>query len=291
MEMQARLIAESWSKDNPSTTSTHSTAHSQQADAEQMRDAIKQKSLRVPQFWMMDYVGLVEELSRATGIIRDDTIFGGQHGPAFAARYAARHASEHTNKESSSVVKEVFDVIKASEENARFVAAAVFRGMQGIWKLRRKIDSRNAASPGGIFSGVAHFHPRKPTDPNYSAEYLYIEEGTFKMDTGLSFPATRRYIYRYSETYDKITAWFADEDGESVGALFNTWDFYSSGDSYRGWLAKGHHWCDPDTYKNTCEFRFRAATLQTFGITYQVEGPRKDYSHESWYERPVNEYK
>jgi len=105
------------------------------------------------------------------------------------------------------------------------------------------------------------------------------------MDTGYSFPATRRYVYRYNESTDKITAWFADEDGESVGALFNTWDFYAPDDAYHGWMAKGHHWCDPDTYRNTCEFRFRGAGLQTFGITYEVEGPKKDYSHESWYER------
>ena len=236
---------------------------------------------------MADYLGLVEELARESGAKRNDSGFGGQAGPIFPSRYQGTG----TDSEAAIVVKEVADMVKAASEDAKFVATAVFRGMQGIWNLQRKIDSRNAASPGGVFTGTAHFHPRTPTSPSYSAEYLYIEEGTFKMDTGFSFPATRRYIYRYKESTDKITAWFADEDGESVGTLFNTWNFYAPDDAYHGWMAKGHHWCDPDTYKNTCEFRFRGASLTTFGITYQVEGPKKDYEHESWYERPVAEYK
>lgn len=286
MEMQARFIAKTWSEGKASSGVVQREVYQTEA-AERMRQAIKERSSQVPQFWMLDYVGLQEEFARHTGVTRNDTAFGGQSGPAFASRYQ----SWDTDAEAAMVVKEVTNLIKASNEDARFVAAAVFRGMQGIWTLNRKINSRNATSPGGTFAGIAHFHPRTPSAPTYFAEYLYIEEGTFKMDTGYSFPATRRYIYRYNETTDKITAWFADEDGKSVGALFNTWDLFAPDDAYHGWIAKGHHWCDPDTYKNTCEFRFRGATLQTFGITYQVVGPKKDYNHESWYERPQTNYK
>ncbi|CAO2648764.1 Nn.00g097130.m01.CDS01 [Neocucurbitaria sp. VM-36] len=282
MEMQARIIAEAWSKHESADGHLLEQQMLHHEEAETMRQALRGRSLQVPQFWMMDYLGLVEEFSRSIDVIRDDSAFGGQSGPAFASRYHGKS----TDSEAVMVIKEVADLIKASKEASRLVAPAVFRAMQGIWTLNRKINSRNATSPGGTFSGTAHFHPRTPTSSNYSAEYLYIEEGTFKMDTGYSFPATRRYIYRYNEKSDKISAWFVDEDGESVGALFNTWDFYEPGDAYHGWMAKGHHWCDPDTYKNTCEFRFRGASLQTFGITYQVEGPKKDYNHESWYERP-----
>lgn len=106
------------------------------------------------------------------------------------------------------------------------------------------------------------------------------------MDNGMTFPASRRYVYRYNEDTDTITAWFAEEDGLTVGNLFNTWEFYAPSDTYHGWLAKGSHWCSPDTYKSNCEFRFRGASLDTFGITYDVSGPKKDYSHESWYSRP-----
>ncbi|KAH7391690.1 hypothetical protein BKA66DRAFT_412625 [Pyrenochaeta sp. MPI-SDFR-AT-0127] len=288
MEMQARFIADTWAKHDTSLRDLPEREVYQFDVTKRMRHAIQHEwSLHVPQFWMSDYVGLMEEFAREAGITRDDSAFDGQTGPAFPSRYQG----EGTDPEASVVVQEVIGVIKASDEDAKFVASAVFRAMQGIWTLQRKVDSRNIASPGGTFSGTAHFHPRNPTSPTFSAEYLYIEEGTFKMDTGFSFPASRRYVYRYNETTDKITAWFADEDGVSVGALFNTWDFHAPEDASHGWIAKGHHWCDPDTYKNTCEFRFRGSSLQTFGITYQVDGPRKDYSHESWYERPTMEYR
>jgi hypothetical protein len=278
MEMQAQIIAKTWSRPHLLETGLDDaevTAH--------MRRAIRDDhSLQVPQFWMSDYIGLIEELARAGHVTRDDQAFGGQSGPAFPARY---HASG-TDPGAAVVVQQVAATLKASKDDARFVAAAVFRAMQGVWTLRRKIDSR-LNSPGGVFQGTAHFHPRFPTDDAYSAEYLYIEHGTFTMDTGYAFPATRRYVYRYSESKDEITAWFPDEDGVTTGAFFNRWEFYPPNDDYHGWLAKGHHWCDPDTYRSSCEFRFRGAALQTFGITYQVEGPKKDYSHESWYERPA----
>ena len=115
---------------------------------------------------------------------------------------------------------------------------------------------------------------------------MYTEEGTLKMDNGMTFPATRRYIYRYDEAADQITAWFTADDSESVGNFFNRWEFQKPADDEHGWIATGSHWCSPDTYKNNCEFRFKGASLETFGITYEATGPNKDYTHESWYRRP-----
>ncbi|OAL06461.1 hypothetical protein IQ06DRAFT_339 [Phaeosphaeriaceae sp. SRC1lsM3a] len=282
MELQAHLIADTWSEEEQEhgLRDKKDTLY-QQIEAEEMRQALQAKSPQVPQFWMADYVGLVEELARRTGVKRNDSPFGYGKGPAFSSRYI-----DDTNADARLVVDEVSEVIHASKSNAKFVAAAVFRGMQGMWTLNRKIDTRKATAPGGNFTGTAHFHPRHPGGDKYSAEYLYIEQGTFAMDNGLTFPASRRYIYRYNEVTDKITAWFADEDGESVGALFNTWEFSAPGPAHKGWVAKGYHWCDPDKYRNTCEFLFKGASLQTFDITYEVEGPNKDYSHHSWYARP-----
>jgi hypothetical protein len=286
MELQARLIMDTWTKeDQAGSISSREDEIFQTQEAEEMRQALATRSLQVPQFWMADYVGLVEEFARRTGVKRSDFALGIGTGPAFASRYNADDADEET----IGVVQEVTDILRASRSQAKFVAAAVFRGMQGIWTLERKIDTRRSGSPGGTFIGSAHFHPRIPTDPVYTAEYLYIEEGTFTLDNGLSFPATRRYIYRYNEITDTVTAWFADEDGESVATLFNTWDFEAPQAPRLGWIAKGHHWCDPDTYKNTCEFVFGGAALREFDITYEVEGPNKDYSHRSWYGRPVAE--
>ncbi|KAH6612765.1 hypothetical protein C7974DRAFT_418699 [Boeremia exigua] len=282
MELQAQLIVNTWATSTPDPTNPTVAGMKQLETTERMRHQLQfDGSLQVPQFWMADYVGLVEEIAREAGVKRVDVMFDGQMGPAFPSRYQ----NTNTSSEAEDVMQEVASLLNASNKDAKFVAAAVFRAMQGVWSLRRNIATRNT-TPGGVLKGQAHFHPRAPTDSAYSAEYLYIEEGIFTMDNGFSFPASRRYIYRYNETTDKITAWFADEDGESTAAFFNTWEFYHSADENCGWKAKGHHWCDPDTYKSGCEFRFHGASLQTFGITYEVAGPKKDYNHESWYERP-----
>lgn len=280
MEMQARIVAQAWDATSDPKASTHDTNVAQSAA---VREAVKQGAPEVPQFWMADYVGLIDEFARVSGVKRHDLDFDArQNGPAFPARYCATK----DDSESLSVIREVADTLRASEHSARFVAAAAFRAMQGGWTLQRKIDSRHAAMPGGTFAGSAHFHPRNPTADGFSAEYLYIEQGTLTMDNGLSFAASRRYVYRYKESTDTITAWFVEEDGLTTSTLFNTWEFYAPEDTYHGWFAKGHHWCSPDTYKNNCEFRFRGVNLDTFGITYEVSGPKKDYSHESWYHRP-----
>ncbi|PSN65541.1 hypothetical protein BS50DRAFT_60966 [Corynespora cassiicola Philippines] len=287
MEAQAQLVARTWAPltdDDSQLSSLNDLNGLDSSEAVAVRQALKsaQDCLSVPQFWMSDYVGLIEELSRAAGIRRDDHFFDGQNGPAFPARY---HGD--SNDEALQTIEEVSKVIKQSTTGARFVAAAAFRSMQGKWTLQRKIDSRHSSMPGGTLKGTAHFHPRDSTDPQYTAEYLYIEDGKLTMDNGLTFPATRRYVYRYSEAKDQITAWFTDEDGESTGGFFNAWEFHPPDDVYHGWLAKGHHWCSPDTYKSNCEFRFRGVGLESFGITYDVSGPNKDYTHESWYRRPA----
>ncbi|KAH3955023.1 hypothetical protein HBH98_036080 [Parastagonospora nodorum] len=282
MEQQARLLVETWTSETPEMARNRDGKIFQTDDAENMRAAIKVKSLQVPQFWQADYVGLVEDFARHTGVVRNDSTFGDGTGPVFAARYCG----DSRNEQALAVVAEVAELIKTSQSHARFVAAAVFRGMQGVWTISRKIGSHKHGISGGSFEGTAHFHPRFPSDATYAAEYLYIEDGSFVMETGLSFPATRRYIYRYNEVTDKISAWFAEDDGETVGRLFNTWDFEEPSSSFVGWVARGHHWCDPDTYKATCEFRFKGATLEGFSIEYDVEGPNKDYTHQSKYVRP-----
>ncbi|KAH7073102.1 hypothetical protein BKA63DRAFT_416767 [Paraphoma chrysanthemicola] len=279
MEAQARLIAKVWSEPSLAASDDFQRLY-QQEDAVKMRAAMQQKSPQVPQFWMADYVGLVEEFSRLANVKRGDDSFGGQTGPAIPARYVEDTAAH----EVSSDIQEVTELMQASTSQARFAAAAIFRGLQGAWNLQRTIS---AHSGGGEFEGTAHFHPRSPTDSSYSAEYLYTEQGTFKMVCGDKFPAHRAYVYRYDETTDKISAWFADTDGKTTTTLFNTWDIRQprGNDDEEGWIAEGYHWCTPDSYTNKCSFRFRGATIQNFDITYTVSGPRKDYTHDSMYER------
>jgi hypothetical protein len=254
MAMQARFLADTWSESDPVAKAHLPYREICKLDTTNaMQQAIKNKSLQVPQFWMGDYVGLMEELARHADVLRDDSAFAGQQaGPIFPARY-------HSHTQASQVVAEVAEVIRASQEDVRFVAAAAFTGMQGAWTIYRNIYGDIMHH--GTFRGTAHFHPREPTDSAFDKEYLYIEEGTIAMLNGFTSTATRRYVYRYSSTKDQITAWFvSDEDNTSTGALFNSWEFYNLHDEEHGWMARGEHFCDPDTYKCTCDFWFKGAS-------------------------------
>ncbi|KAF2266251.1 hypothetical protein CC78DRAFT_615067 [Lojkania enalia] len=283
MEMQANLVGYTWSRMSEEEPAARwPPVEEIQKD---LRLAMKNHENNVPQFWMGDYVGFMEEWARQLGIPRNDETFGGQTGPIFSARYMGS-AADAENDMLQETLQEVYNLLSDSEKKGRFVPAATFSAMQGVWNVLRKIDSRNAAAPGGRFKGKAHFYPRTPTEPSFSAEYLYIEEGTFIMDNGLSIPAARRYVYRYDEVRDRISAWFVKDDQVTVERIFNELEFEKPENKSQGWLAKGNHWCDPDTYRSSCEFRFRGASLKTFGITYEVIGPNKDYTMESWYTRP-----
>jgi hypothetical protein len=55
-------------------------------------------------------------------------------------------------------------------------------------------------------------------------EYFYLEEGQFVTTTGLNLSAKRSYVFRYSETTEKITAWFTKED-RSVDYFFHELEF------------------------------------------------------------------
>lgn len=247
-----------------------------------------QHSPDIPQFWMGDYVGLMEGFASELGIPRDDTRWNGQRlGPCIAARYAVPSMTPNHAAETKRILDDLQDVLCEAETKGRFVAAAAFRGMQGTWNLRRNIKSRLPEFPSGRLEGTASLHPRLPTEDGYDAEYLYIEKGTFSMDNGFNALATRRYVYRYNAAADKITAWFVKEDGRTVDYFFNQMMFEASEkkEIEKGWVARGDHLCVKDMYKSRCEFRFRGATLDSFSITYDVKGPKKDYTSESWYQR------
>lgn len=223
MEMQSRSIARRWA----GGPSDEAVDRSQLQDMKKLRQAMNERADDVAQFWAGDFVGLVEDFARELNIVRNDDGFDGQKGPVFGARYAT---ADCTQEEVQKTTAEIHRVLEASKKEAKFVAAAAFRAMQGKWILQRGVRSRSPHSPGGSLKGTAHFHPRTPTSEEYAGEYLYIEEGTFTMDNGYSFPATRRYVYRYNEFTDKISAWFVKEDGESVERFFNRMDFQAPPD-------------------------------------------------------------
>ncbi|KAF2242653.1 hypothetical protein BU26DRAFT_129889 [Trematosphaeria pertusa] len=279
MEAQARLVAQAW---NPDSGQAARPETSDLSESRLIRQAIKDRALDLPQFSMGDYVGLMEEFSRATNVERHDYALGLQEGPAFPARYV----DLSTDNDAFNVVREVEEILKQSQDGSRFVAAAVFRGLQGIWSVQRGIDLRFGSVAEEAFKGISNFHPREPTDPAYASEYFCVEEGIFTAENGSVRQGTDRYIYRYNEDTDTITVWFPHKDGFTTGTLLDTWKFRAPEEPFRGWLGEGEGLCHGDTFKSRSEFWFRGASLQQFSLALDVLGPKRDYTVQSMYSRP-----
>lgn len=288
MEMQARVIAKKWAAADDSVDSSSQilggNLDRNEQDMRELREAMMQSRSDVPQFWMGDYMGLMEGFAAELYITRKDLYPGSRSGPALAARYTT---SADNQLEAERTLNDLRQTLDAATKTSRFVAAAAFRAMQGRWVLQRQVTSRLPGFPSGAFEGTADLHPREPTEAQYDAEYLYIEDGTLTTDNGITLRANKRYVYRYREATDQISAWFVKEDGKAVDYLFYEMVLQTpkSDAADRGWMAKGFHYCSPDNYDALCEFKFRGAALDRFGITYFVTGPRKDYTSETWYKR------
>lgn len=281
MEMQAREITKRWIT---SEDEAPSKLDYEEPDMVELRAAMRQNRTDVPQFWMRDYLQMVECLAQRHGIERADEGFGPRSGPIAAARYTAK---EDDKDQATTTISDLQDILKDHIDWNRFVGSAVFRGLQGRWKITRKLESFLPGFPSGTLQGHAYFHPRFPTDASYEAEYLYVEDGTLTTDVGLTLKANKRYVYRYSEPKDQLSVWFVKDDGKTVDYFFHDILLRQrSNDSCKeGWRAVGNHWCDPDQYDCHYRLKFNGAALQAITIQFIVKGPNKDYVSETQFER------
>lgn len=172
---------------------------------------------------------------------------------------------------------------------SKTVAAAIFTGLKGSWRLKRSLNSALPDFPSGIFEGTATFKPRQPTAHSAAQELVYSEQGELKTDNGFTLKANRKYIYRYNADEDKISAWFVKEDTkaqdgkEEVDYLFHDLEINSEGSALAG---RGEHLCVLDMYWSYYEFRLDdSENMNVFGVRYKVKGPQKDYTSDTAYER------
>jgi cation diffusion facilitator CzcD-associated flavoprotein CzcO len=289
MEMQSRMIAQKWTNllDPPSQSKSRLVMP-------EVRHSLRSHMQNVPQFWMGDYVGLLDGLARQLDIPRSQINSSASSasdqpsGPAIPARYTTSPSA------SAKVTLENLKATLAKSVNSkRFIAIAAFTGLHGRWRMRRTITSFLPGFPSGTLEGTAWFHYRKPTDQRYRGEYLYVEEGTLKLAAGVELRANKRYVYRYSERTDKLSAWFVKaDDGLSVDYFFNEADFgaeKSEGSKEmkegKQCVATGAHLCEEDMYDSRYEFHFDGARLDRFSIKYVVKGPKKDYISETCFQR------
>ncbi|KAI0117453.1 hypothetical protein F4814DRAFT_416350 [Daldinia grandis] len=338
MEMQARFVGRLWASNDPQSQ----TPALQQAlvdDDSIARILALRADPRVSQFPMGDYSFLMQEFSRALDIpitlpIGDTPplatgkpmdILTPARYPSFSAASAQNpRAAEHTKAN----LLATHETALAGLSRGRFVAGAVFRSLLGEWRLERTLSSRLPSHPSGRFSGTARFLLRDGTEDGLSPsfvskansdsstglglEYLYIEDGTFTAQDNplLSFRATRRYIWRYEETRDVLSVWFARaDDQDRADYLFHEVEFLPPVDEAemkvqgettpvttgaaaeekvkgkRGWLAKASHLCIDDLYDVHYEFNFKAVNLKGWKLGYTVKGPKKNYTINGVYRR------
>jgi hypothetical protein len=192
--------------------------------------------------------------------------------------------------------------LRGSANSALFVAAAVFRSLYGSWIINRTYTSRCSGYPSGHSTGTADFIFEKVSSATLFAqekpsdtEYLYSEKTQMSSSTGTTFLGTRQYIYRYDEANDKLQVFFVNRGKEiSLGHLFHEVDLelpleeassQISCSEKLPWRAKAIHHCSPDTYDVTYTFFFKGVDLSKWRVGYEVKGPKKDYSIETWYTR------
>lgn len=193
MEMQARYLANLWSGDAQATKALEEDTS--------MDTMLKlRQDPRRGQFPMGDYAYLMESFSKILGIKRlePDPSKDTRSGLVFPARYTYSNTSELETSETTAALTAFDNTFLDSETKGKFLARAVFRAMQGDWKLERQIESFISTYPSGTFSATAKFLPRRPTEEGYDEEYLYVESGEFNTTTGMKFTAKRRSVYSLS---------------------------------------------------------------------------------------------
>lgn len=333
MEMQARFLLALWTQQQQGQL-TPSMQTALANDTSLQRSSALRNDPRISQFPMGDYAFHMQELAAALDIKLSPPI--GETPPLphngkpmsnlTPARYVPSDLTAAQRAEVELSLRQTHETAVAGLTGKKFVARAVFRSLLGEWQLERDLVSKLPSHPSGHWSGTAKFLLRQGTkdglqcvqadaaanesddadDEDLGLEYLYIEEGEFRTSNGFSFPATRRYIWRYNEKTDKLSVWFVrtgdkftrkdprrDEEQMRADYLFHEIEFVvpenygqeGDGDTSRGWEAKAGHLCVEDFYDVKYEFSFKAVNLREWRLGYTVKGPQKDYTIDGVYRR------
>lgn len=308
MQMQARFLARYWSEGGADSLAAKLAEDTSIARTISLRD-----DPRCSQFPMGDYPFICQEVAEALGLSISQPLTSGlpslPHNEKpldmlIPARYSDKTDSDEAKDETRRLLESNHQTALQGSTTPRFVARAIFRSLLGTWKLERDLRSVLPSHPSGHFSGTAKFLLRRrttdglqcatdPTSDNSPAddeafEYLYIEEGDFRADNGFTFRASRRYIWRYDESRDKLSVWFAKtDDDKRADYLFHEVEFQLPEHDKRevGWPAKAGHLCIDDFYDVKYNFAFQAVNLKEWTVGYTVKGPKKDYSIHGVYTR------
>ncbi|KAK3362376.1 hypothetical protein B0T25DRAFT_524162 [Lasiosphaeria hispida] len=308
MEMQARFVAALWAAGGPSSSLPPAMRAALSNDTSIDRAIQLRADPRASQFPMGDYPWLMAEFATALGLEISPPLEKMPQLPPTnkemniltPARYPPKSPTDFQRSETAKALQQTEAAAWAGLTSGKFVAKAVFRSLLGEWKLERSLVSKLPSHPSGHFSGTAKFLLRDGTrdgretefdnlekNSDVGLEYLYVEEGDFKASNGLTFRATRRYVWRYNELRDKLSVWFVKTDDQiRADYLFHDVDFaVAEQDDGKGWRATAGHLCIDDFYDVNYEFRFQAINLKDWRLAYTVKGPKKDYTIDGTYRR------
>ncbi|KAK3934204.1 hypothetical protein QBC46DRAFT_347892 [Diplogelasinospora grovesii] len=314
MEMQARFVTALWAAGGSSSPSLPpAIAAALSGDKSIERTLALRTDPRASQFPMGDYAWLMQEFAAALGLERSPPLGEMPRLPPAdkemdiltPARYTAKTFTPEQEAEVIASLQQTKDTAWAGIASGKFVARAVFRSLLGEWKLERDLVSKLPSHPSGHFSGTARFLLRdgtregresefdalqKTADVDPVQEYLYIEEGDFKASNGLTFRATRRYVWRYNEKKDKLSVWFVKTDDQKrADYLFHELDFTVPAPEKREegacWEATAGHLCVEDFYSPSYRFHFESVNLKDWTLAYAVKGPKKHYRIDGVYRR------
>ena len=232
-----------------------------------------------------DYVTFGTELAKTVGISLPED-------PQFSTSlvesqdlFVPTHFQPPPRLETNVSILSLQQTLEKSAREGLFVAAAIFRSLHGLWQLSRTYTSRLPEYPSGPSTGTAEFIPRKASSQSRRIEYLYSEKTLLTTSKGLQLQGTQQYIYQYDEPNDKLEVYFTKRDE----AFTLDYPFHQINllppSAHSPWQATSNHFCTPDTYDVAYEFHFQGSNLNTFKISYEVKGPRKDYSMSTVYTR------
>jgi hypothetical protein len=315
MEMQARFITALWAAGGPSSpTLAPSMKEALSRDTSIERTISLRTDPRRSQFPMGDYPWLMQEFATALGLHFSPHLgempklppAGKEMDILTPARYPSKSLADNQRAHIVQNLRATEATAWAGLTSGKFVSRAVFRSLLGEWKLEREITSKLPSHPSGHFSGTAKFLLREGTrdgresefdallqrDGDPGLEYLYIEEGDFRASNGLTFRATRRYVWRYDERRDKLSVWFVRTDDQlRADYLFHEVELLvpdvseQDAENGKGWEATAGHLCVEDFYDVKYHFNFKAVNLWDWRLAYTVKGPKKDYTIDGLYQR------
>lgn len=304
MEQQAALLADMWCDDEAKSAFYQKALDGCQSAVPAFRqvEGKKEKSDEsLTHFPMGDYIHTVSDLLHIRGVrqLPDIPANIGEEGCKLSCIPFLPIPASNNPQLILSSRNTAQNIVTAAESGA-FYPRSVFRALLGKWSLKKSIVSRRTDTPSGTFAGTATFSPRARTDEGFSGEYLYEENGTFTLESGVAFQATRRYVYRLSTDQSTVSAWFVKERSrDEVDYLFHQLRFISPGvvsgksgldGEYKNlWRATGHHLCIADVYDPEYWWKWQGCEVSEWCCSYDVKGPQKDYTTRYLFTREIGE--